>query len=244
VLEAAIGPLSAPAPGPDGEHDVRPVGRRRGEALIQVCRRATAAAGLVPAATKAAVYVTMTLQDLKNTSGAGRTVGSVDSGALLGPETVRKLACDSGCGIENPARTNDNQPPHNRARAAAGWVVPAVMGPCCIPASGVPTRSPIEPPQACPCPTTYGLLACSAGFPQRVALDMPCSIPAPRRRWTAGVLGAVVLGAVVLDGQPGDRPHPLTAHRLLSRVRRPTRRGSPRTPRGSAPTPRPSSTRW
>ncbi len=26
VLEAAIGPLSAPVPGPDGEHDVRPVG--------------------------------------------------------------------------------------------------------------------------------------------------------------------------------------------------------------------------
>jgi hypothetical protein len=96
VLEAAIGPLSAPAPGPDGEHDVRPVGRRRGEALIQVCRRATAAGGLVPAATKAAVYVTMTLQDLKNTSGAGCILGSVDSGALLGPETVRKLACDAG----------------------------------------------------------------------------------------------------------------------------------------------------
>ncbi len=96
VLEAAIGPLSAPAPGPDGEHDVRPVGRRRGEALIEVCRRATAAGGLVPAATKAAVYVTMTLQDLKNTSGAGCTLGSVDGGALLGPETVRKLACDAG----------------------------------------------------------------------------------------------------------------------------------------------------
>jgi len=96
VLEAAIGPLSAPAPGPDGEHDVRPVGRRRGESLIEVCRRATAAGGLVPAATKAAVYVTMTLQDLKNTSGAGCILGSVDSGALLGPETVRKLACDAG----------------------------------------------------------------------------------------------------------------------------------------------------
>ncbi len=96
VLEAAIGPLSAPVPGPDGEQDARPVGRRRGEALVEVCRRATAAGGQVPSSTKAVVYITMTLQDLKHTSGAGCTVGSVDGGALLGPETVRKLACDAG----------------------------------------------------------------------------------------------------------------------------------------------------
>ncbi len=97
VLEAAIGPLSAPAPGPDGEHDVRPVGRRRGEALIEVCRRATAAGGQVPTSTKAQLYITMTLDDLRNTTGAGCTLGSLDSGGLLGPETVRRMACDAQC---------------------------------------------------------------------------------------------------------------------------------------------------
>ncbi|MDQ2844824.1 MAG: 13E12 repeat family protein, partial [Actinomycetota bacterium] len=37
VLEAAIGPMSKPQPEPDGTPDLRPVGRRRGEALIEVC---------------------------------------------------------------------------------------------------------------------------------------------------------------------------------------------------------------
>ncbi len=97
VLEAAIGPLSAPVPGPDGEPDIRPVGRRRGEALIEVCRRATAAGGQVPTSTKAQLYITITLDDLRNATGAGCTLGSVDSGGLLGPETVRRMACDAQC---------------------------------------------------------------------------------------------------------------------------------------------------
>ncbi len=96
VLEAAIGPLSAPVPGPDGEPDIRPVGRRRGEALVEVCRRATAAGGQVPTSTKAQLYITITLDDLRNTTGAGCTLGSLDSGGLLGPETVRRMACDAG----------------------------------------------------------------------------------------------------------------------------------------------------
>jgi len=96
VLEAAIGPLSAPVPGPDGEPDIRPVGRRRGEALVEVCRRATAAGGQVPTSTKAQLYITITLDDLRKTTGAGCTLGSLDSGGLLGPETVRRMACDAG----------------------------------------------------------------------------------------------------------------------------------------------------
>ena len=96
VLEAAIGPMSAPQPGPDGEHDSRPAGRRRGEALIEVCRRATAAGGNVPTSAKASVFVTMALDDLRNAARAATTVGSLDAGALLGPETARKWACDAG----------------------------------------------------------------------------------------------------------------------------------------------------
>ena len=43
VLEAAIGPLSAPAPNEEtGERDLRPAGQRRVEALAEVCRRSSA----------------------------------------------------------------------------------------------------------------------------------------------------------------------------------------------------------
>ncbi|MGI8418527.1 MAG: DUF222 domain-containing protein [Nakamurella sp.] len=95
VLEAAIGPLSKPQPEPDGEPDLRPVGRRRGEALVEVCRRCTAAGGQAPSAAKAALYVTMTYEELQKAIGAATTLGSLDGGALLAPETVRKLACDA-----------------------------------------------------------------------------------------------------------------------------------------------------
>jgi uncharacterized protein DUF222 len=43
VLEAAIGPLSAPAPNEEtGQRDLRPAGQRRVEALTEVCRRSSA----------------------------------------------------------------------------------------------------------------------------------------------------------------------------------------------------------
>jgi len=96
VLEAAIGPLSAPQPSSDGERDMRPVGRRRGEALVGVCRRATGAGGQISSATKASVYVTINLGELQARAGAATAIGSLDGGALLGPETARKLACDAG----------------------------------------------------------------------------------------------------------------------------------------------------
>jgi hypothetical protein len=46
ALEAAIGPLSAPAPNDvTGERDLRPLGQRRVEALTQVCQRSSALDG-------------------------------------------------------------------------------------------------------------------------------------------------------------------------------------------------------
>ncbi len=95
VLEAAIGPLSKPQPGSDGEADPRPGGRRRGEALVEVCRRATAAGDRLPGATKTQLFITVTLDELRNATGSGTVVGSLDSGSLLGPETVRRMACDA-----------------------------------------------------------------------------------------------------------------------------------------------------
>ncbi|MDQ6657105.1 MAG: 13E12 repeat family protein, partial [Actinomycetota bacterium] len=97
VLEAAIGPLSKPQPGPapNSEPDPRWAGQRRGQALVEVCRRATAAGAQIPTTTKAALYVTMTPKDLIHCTGSGTTIGSLDGGAILAPETVRKLACDA-----------------------------------------------------------------------------------------------------------------------------------------------------
>ncbi len=95
VLEAALGPLPRPQPEPDGTVDPRPVGRRRGGALVEVCRRAVAAGDRPATSCKAAVFVTMTWDELRTAAGAGPVVGSLDGGSLLGPETVRRMACDA-----------------------------------------------------------------------------------------------------------------------------------------------------
>jgi hypothetical protein len=80
VLEAAIGPGSAPKPagisgcgdvppGPDAglcvtTRDTRPVGRRRGEALIDALRRSVTASRHVPTSPKAILMLTMDYADL------------------------------------------------------------------------------------------------------------------------------------------------------------------------------------
>src|SRR6476646_10134773 len=91
VLEAAIGPLSAPNP-VDGVSDLRSSDQRRGDALVEACRRSSAAGGAAPAQTKAQVFVTMNLDDLKDSCGSGPVLGN---GTLLAPETVRRIACDA-----------------------------------------------------------------------------------------------------------------------------------------------------
>jgi hypothetical protein len=95
VLEAAIGPLSAPAPAPDGTPDRRPARQRRGQALIEVCRRATTAGATPPVGAKATLVVTMDWRHLRDSRNAGRVLGSTADGDLLAPETMRKLACDA-----------------------------------------------------------------------------------------------------------------------------------------------------
>lgn len=101
TLEAAIGPLAAPAPNPDtGERDTRPAGRRRVEALTEVCRLSSAAAadaaGTDGVATAGAVlHVSVELTDLEARTGAGEVLGSVADGALVPPEALRRIACDA-----------------------------------------------------------------------------------------------------------------------------------------------------
>jgi hypothetical protein len=94
-LEAAIGPLSAPVPGPDGQRDPRSPQTRRGQALIEVCRRATNAADRPPAGVKTTLMLTMSYDDLAGRVGAATVVGSPQGGSLIAPDTVRRLACDA-----------------------------------------------------------------------------------------------------------------------------------------------------
>ncbi|GAA1260833.1 HNH endonuclease signature motif containing protein [Oryzihumus leptocrescens] len=96
VLEAAIGPLSAPNP-VDGISDLRNSDQRRGDALVEACRRSTAA-GEAPVQTKAQVFVTMDFESLRDACGSGTVLGAGGvhgNGTLLGPETVRRIACDA-----------------------------------------------------------------------------------------------------------------------------------------------------
>ncbi len=96
VLEAAIGPLSAPHPDPTtGERDPRPVGRRRGDALIEALRRAVTAAQHVPTSPKAVLMLTMDYTDLADRVNGGTVVGTRAAGTLLAPDTIRKIACDA-----------------------------------------------------------------------------------------------------------------------------------------------------
>lgn len=95
VLEAAIGPLAGPKTGPDGEPDMRSASRRRGEALIAVCRRSAAAAEGMPVQAKSSVFVMIDEVGLSAGRGAGAVVGSSAQGTVLAAETVRKLACDA-----------------------------------------------------------------------------------------------------------------------------------------------------
>ena len=70
ALEAAIGPLSTPVPGPDGERDPRSPQLRRGQALIEVCRRATSAGDRPPSGVKTTLMLTMSYEDLAARVGA------------------------------------------------------------------------------------------------------------------------------------------------------------------------------
>ena len=95
VLEAALGPLSAPRP-VEGERDLRSSDRRRGEALISLVRRGVAAADKGPRHTKSQLFVTVDLETLRSgLRGAGAITGGAQAGTLLAPETVRRLACDA-----------------------------------------------------------------------------------------------------------------------------------------------------
>lgn len=95
AIEAAIGTLSAPVPGPDGERDERPHDQRRAEALVAVLERAMKAGTSTWSSTKAQIFVQIGLDDLTRAAGAGSLLGGLNTGELVSAETVRKWACDA-----------------------------------------------------------------------------------------------------------------------------------------------------
>lgn len=95
-LEAAIGPGSAPSPGPDGQQDLRPIGRRRGEALVDALHRSVSViASGRPGGAKSTLFLTMDAQNLIDRVGAATVLGTRAQETLLAPDTVRRLACDA-----------------------------------------------------------------------------------------------------------------------------------------------------
>ena len=97
MLEAALSPLSAPQPDPDGAPDLRSAGQRRGRALVALVSRALAAVGSpsVACGVKTTLVVTMGWEDLRDRLGTGLVTGSTCTGDQLTPETVRRLACQA-----------------------------------------------------------------------------------------------------------------------------------------------------
>jgi hypothetical protein len=91
AVDSAVGALSAPVKGPDGEPDLRSAARRRADALLESIRRGVAAGTWLPGGTKSQLVVTIPLEVLmERLRGAGLT----STGEVLSPGTVRRLACD------------------------------------------------------------------------------------------------------------------------------------------------------
>ncbi len=102
VLEAALGPLSAPRPvdGPQARvGDLRGSDRRRGDALVELVRRAVAAADGIPTTTKAQLFVTIDIDRLTEQVRAGTVLAGPGTGSgagdVLAASTVRRMACDA-----------------------------------------------------------------------------------------------------------------------------------------------------
>ena len=96
MLEAALGPLSAPQPSKEAGPDLRPSDQRRGDALVTIVRRAVASSEATPTTAKSQLFLTLDYEQLRRRTGAATTIGNLDAGTLLAPETIRRIACDAG----------------------------------------------------------------------------------------------------------------------------------------------------
>ena len=89
---AALDPLAAPRPAAADGPDPRPAGRRRADALVEVCRRALAA-GTLPerGGDRPQIVVTVPLAALRDGLGSA----TLDDGTAISAGTARRLACDA-----------------------------------------------------------------------------------------------------------------------------------------------------
>lgn len=101
VLEAAVEALSAPAPTEDPatgvrQADLRSSDQRRADALVEIVRSGVSSMDTrAGRGAKATLLVTMSHDDLRARTYAARTIGGLDAGTLLPPETIRRAACDA-----------------------------------------------------------------------------------------------------------------------------------------------------
>ncbi|WP_427385063.1 DUF222 domain-containing protein [Janibacter sp. G56] len=93
TLEAMFSTYAAPTPGPDGERDPRTAPQRRADALMETVRRGVQAPGPGrPGSARSQIVVTIPLATLAGElAGAGLT----DTGDVLPPDVIRRMACDA-----------------------------------------------------------------------------------------------------------------------------------------------------
>lgn len=92
LVSAVLAPLAAPAPATVGTPDVREVGLRYADALVQVCQVASAQ-GPEVRGEPSTVLVTIGLETLENRVGCAP--GYLDTGYPISVSTARKQACDA-----------------------------------------------------------------------------------------------------------------------------------------------------
>jgi hypothetical protein len=91
IVSAALEPMSAPIRGADGP-DLRTAAARRADALVDVCRIALASGGLPDnGGQPPQLNVTIDVDALRRDV----AVGHLDTGALLPPSALRRVACDA-----------------------------------------------------------------------------------------------------------------------------------------------------
>jgi hypothetical protein len=93
TVDAAVAALAAPVPGPQGEPDMRSAAHRRADALLTVVGRGVASPEGVTTGERAQVMVTVPLETLRDGVRGG---GVTESGEVLSPGALRRLACDAG----------------------------------------------------------------------------------------------------------------------------------------------------
>ena len=92
-FEAALGPLSAPRTGPDGEPDPRSWGTRRAHALMELVHRAVSTDTSIIGRGSTHATLIVTAADLAEGVGTARTAGTIDLGRFLSIPTARAMTC-------------------------------------------------------------------------------------------------------------------------------------------------------